>query len=290
MFENERKYFLENIIPAFEDFLNFRGQNEWGENQLLRLGLIAAESLFDFREHLSTDIQLTRPEVEALNSDYKIVADIVNAKKHKTIDRNNPIVTNAEQIYEMLVFTFFKDEQGEYLYPQLDVFVKLNNGQELLLLPLFDSVIHMWERKLIEWGIVKKIRLPEINLNTIKTRVEAEQREAPAKIHQGEAYDWIMKFQKYNYEKGIIEPIDISKDRVELKVLKLPDSIPLTMQTRTGESVDIKIPLSITQAEEYIKLQSKEKKEHYINDLIKVDPEIKKMILDEFKKINQTKK
>jgi hypothetical protein len=98
MSENARKFYVESVLPSFQDFIEHRTSNDWGENQLLRKGVVTASSLFHLREHIPTAIQPSKTTLRNQYPDYGLIGDISNVSKHHEISRDNPQITNASQV------------------------------------------------------------------------------------------------------------------------------------------------------------------------------------------------
>ncbi len=284
MFTNARKFYIESVLPSYDDFIEHRASNDWGENQLLRKGIIAASALFHLREHIPIEIQPSKNSLKSRCPDYGIIGDITNVSKHQNISRDNPQITKASQIYENLRLIMFKDEMGTYFAPQLEVYVKLDNGTEIKLINILYTVMSMWRDVLDELNIIKEDQLKPLTVDALISRDEANIRGANMQVREGEDYQFGFRMQKYNYEKNIIEPMDASEMDVEIQIHQLPKTATVHFQVTdpalgVNLGLDFDIPLSEEQAQKYIKLDDEGgQKENFLKEIIETSPEVKKDI------------
>jgi len=280
MFVNARKYYVENVLPSYQDFIEHRESNDWGENQLLRKGIVAATSLFHLREHIPTNIQPSKANLKSQYPDYRLIADIANVSKHHELTCNNPQISNASQIYESLRLIEFTDKQGEYVVPQLEVYVKLDNGTEIKLINILYNVMSIWLDVLDNLGIINQKPLEPLKNDFPISREEANKRRANLRIRQGEEYQWQFRIEKYNYNKRITESIDLTGKSIQFRIRELPENAPISIHIANPGigvdfEVDFDIPLSKEQAKHYIILCGSEKEE-FLKELMESTPDIKK--------------
>src|SRR5688572_22773031 len=188
-----RKYYLENVIPNYRDFIEYRKSNIWGENQLLRRAFIAATSLFHLREYIPAAIQPTKSILVQQYPNYGLVGDIANASKHSILKDPNSQILNASQISEQLRYIKFKDDLGDYFVPQLEVYVKLNNGSEHRVINILYDTLSMWNDVLDSLNIIDKTSINPLDIDKMITRDEAEKIEAGATGTEGEQYKWLFR-------------------------------------------------------------------------------------------------
>jgi len=280
MFVNARKFYVENVLPSYQDFIKHRESNDWGENQLLRKGIVAATSLFHLREHIPTNIQPSKANLKSQYPDYGLIADIANVSKHHELTFDNPQISNASQIYESLRLIEFTDKQGEYVAPQLEVYVKLDNGTEIKLINILYNVMSIWCDVLDNLGIINQKPLEPLKNDFPISREEANKRRANLRIRQGEEYQWQLRMEKYNYNKRITESIDLTGKNFQFRIRELPENAPISIHiTNPGIGVDFEvdfdIPLSKGQTKHYISLCGSEKVE-FLKELVESTPDIKK--------------
>lgn len=281
MFKNARKYYIENVFPSYQDFITHRASNDWGENQLLRKGVVAASALFHLREHIPDNIRPSKTDLRRQYPDYGLIGDITNVSKHRNISRDNPQITHASQIHENLRYIMFKDEEGEYWAPQLEVYVKLDNTVELKLINILYNVITMWIDILDNLGIKTKESLEPLIIDNLISRDEASKRTANLQIRRGEDYQWGFRVEKYNYENKIIEPMDLTGMKFKFQILKIPENAPVHIHVTNPKigvdvELDFDIPLSEEQAKNYMRLIENEKKQKFLHEIVESTPSIKK--------------
>lgn len=280
MFENPRKYYFENVIPSYLDFIEHRKSNEWGQEQLLRKGIIAATSLFHFREHIPENIRPTKSQLKRQYPEYGLVGDITNASKHNVISHDSPLISSANQICEEMRLIFFADNDGKYLAPQLEIVVRLDNGTEFLLVKILFNVLVMWDQILDNLGIVKRAIRSPININEIISREQANCRRSNLVIMKGEDQKLKYQIQELNNITGEIIDLDITGMKFELVIGSLPESvlIHLTFEKQDVDKrieIDFDVPLTNEQSMEYVELKGIKEKNDFIREIILTNSKIK---------------
>lgn len=278
MFENTRKYVLENVLKSYQEFIDHRASNEWGENQLLRKGINSAITLYHLREHIPTSIRPSYNDLESLCGDYGLVRDITNVSKHSEIDRYTPKISCASQISEEIVNTRFEDEQGQYFSCQIDVFVKLDDGTERKLVNILYNVICMWRDVLENLGIInlKDFEPPKVDIPLSRDEATSQ---ANMSMTSGEEYNWKYRFMEYNYKNNTLEPRDLSDHKFRFFIKRLPERIPISIHIVNPKfeiDVDFDVPLTQEQAKQYISLENDKIKYNFLESIINNDPNIKK--------------
>jgi hypothetical protein len=195
-----------------------------------------AAALFHFREHLPRQYAKTRPQVVADCPDYRLVADVTNATKHRILDRDTsegpPIVNSAEDIDEITVVTRYEDEQGEYADARTLVFVNCHDGVRRDLDTALTNVLNYWGNELKRWGIVDFAprRLSEPPGTRFVPRSEAQS--PNFEIVQGLRWKQMMQLQKFDPSKGSSAPIDLTGvTNLEFKIYKPRYSVDITMNS-----------------------------------------------------------
>jgi hypothetical protein len=293
VFTNTRKFVVENVLPSYGEYLEHRVSNTWGESQLVRKAINAAIALYHLREHLPKNMQPKRGQLEGICPDYGLLGDITNAAKHYEINRNNPRISSAEQIYEVLTSTRFSDDMGEYWVPQLEVFVKLNDGTELRMVEILYNVMKMWRDTLDQLSIVNLKEPEPLNLDQLISREEAEKRQSDLHITSGEGYTWNIKLMKYNYNIGRYEPFDLTDHSISFKVYEPPTHIPVHMTLSKNEKIiefDFDISISVEQGREYMRLNTDQEREAFTQIILESSREIQEQLRKSVEKAFQEAK
>ena len=282
MFDNSRKYVIENVLPSYHDFFDHYKSGPWGENQLLRKGINAAIALYHLREHLPSHLKPRRAELENDCPDYGLLGDIANVAKHLNINRNNPLISNANQLYEIMAITYYADEQGEFTASQIEVHIKLDNGTQRSMAEILYNVMCMWRDKLDNLGIVALKAPPPLAPNRALTRAKADQINTDMKLTQGEAYRLQIQIFKYNYEKKERAPLDLTGQQIRFCVYSPPEKIEIQIFIpELGVEFDYKVPLSKEQAIQYVALKSDAERNVFTKAVIDADKEIQENLQQE---------
>jgi hypothetical protein len=291
MFDNARKYAVENALPSYREFIDHYKNGMWGENQLLRKGINAAISLYHMREHLPGHLRPRFADLENDCPDYGLLRDIANVAKHYNITRNNPAISNANQLYEIMTTTYYADEQGEFTAPQLEVRIKLNNGGERDMAEVLYNIMSMWRDTLDDLGVVNLKSPTPLAPNQVLTREEAAQKNADMKITQGEAYRLQFQIFKYNYEKNKREPINLTGYHARFRVYSPPKEVEIEISIpELGIEFDYKVPLSKEQGIQYVTLKSDDERSLFTKAVIDSDKNFQENLQQEIINKVRTKK
>ncbi len=278
MFDTARKYFVENVLTSYHEFIDHQKHGDWGESQLLRKGINSAVSLYHVREHLPAQLQPTRTDLHAYCNDYAILGDIVNVSKHGTIDRNNPSIMNASQIYECLAVTFYQDDIGEYNSPRLDVHVRLNDGTLRFLSDILFNVMLMWNEKLADLGVLN-FKKPEPLNHDVPISRETANQWPKMQMTQGEEYKLHMEVFKYNYATMRAESMNMSGKRAFFLAFKPVESVDIEVCIPdSGLHFDYKLPLTKEQSIEYTQLDTTAQKNAFIQKVVMANADIQRDI------------
>lgn len=272
MFENARKFYVEDVLPSYIDYIEQWKKNEYGQNKLLRKGIIICSGLYHIREHLP--IKISRKEISLECPDYDLIGDIVNASKHKEIDQNEPIINDASQISESLISVEYTDSEGTYSISQVEVFVKPNCGDEICLTNLITSVMAFWTKKLRDLGIGSFREQETVSYERSYTREEIKNHSNPISTIVSEDYKQEFRFLRFNNQTNKVDPFEIVGLKATLRIPKLPKSAIIGITCANGIKFDHEIPLTGVQADEYIALDTFKEKERYIEKVISDNPKI----------------
>jgi hypothetical protein len=199
MFANFREYFVQSTLPSYRDFFAARRRNQYGEGEVVRLGVNAAVALYHLREHIPDKCRPSSPLLRAFCADYGLLGDIANASKHKRLTKFAPRISNADQIYERVVSTRYEDDKGHYPVAQVEAFAKLDDGTERNLADLLHNVMNMWCKKLDDLAIGKFTNPEPALVDGPVSRAEAAKRKFSTIIVQGEERTHSYAIRKFNY-------------------------------------------------------------------------------------------
>jgi glyoxylase-like metal-dependent hydrolase (beta-lactamase superfamily II) len=87
-FDDLPSLFYQDVVSTYDEYVAARDGDTAGRCHQTRTALDAAAALFHFREHLPQRYKKTRAEVAADCPDYRLVADVTNATKHRVLDRD----------------------------------------------------------------------------------------------------------------------------------------------------------------------------------------------------------
>ncbi len=253
MFDDLAAYYHENVVSAFVDYRDTSKDGLAGRSRDLRSALIAATALFHLREHLPKTVALTRAEVERLCPDYALLGDVVNAAKHKSVTQNTPhgapLVDNATNLGEQLVFIEYEDDAGTYQYIQKTVVAKLADGTERNLLEVLTNVINFWELHLQSLGVLSTARTFAYDGDIrARSRAECEANRLDFEVVQGQRFLQSMRLLRFNSKTGKAEPIDLTGSKVSFRIYRPQFNIELSL-THDASGKEFKKTITLTEDE-----------------------------------------
>ena len=271
MFDDLAGYFFENVIATFKEYKDQRSLPSSGTNRDVRLAIAAATAIYHFREHVPTSFQKSRADISKTCPDYNLLGDIVNAAKHRKITRGNPKIVSAEEIYEELVSTEYVDDKGPYRHVEKVVTVKFLDGTTLDLFEILINVLNMWFDELEKLGVSPvPEHIPPITHSIPQRCSESEAGKHNLVIQQGVRFHQRLRLQRYNYETGKIEPIDLTGCDVKARIYKPAYSIDLQINNdKTGEKLIKSVELTEKESLKLHMLETEEQRQAFMAKLIK---------------------
>lgn len=277
MFKDLQAYFNLNILESYKDYIKTKESATTGKFVDLRQIINLATALYHFREHFPDDKKKSEKEIFLNCPDYKLLGNIVNASKHKTITKHNPQISSAENIYEVIYSTTYKDKKGDYQHIEKKVLAKLDDGSERDLLEIITNVLNMWLIELESLGIIKHIEPFLTNNNKIPRRTKNSGKLDFLPMRVGEMfYGQTFKLQRYNYDKGLIEPIDLTNASVEMNIYKPTYTISFRFINNNGEELNFEVDVDDNQKKQFDRLNKEEQVKFCLKlageqDKIKID-------------------
>jgi len=271
MFDDLNAYFHENVWASYQNFFKAKKSTEAGKSRDLRLAINAALALYHLREHIPQHLQKSRATLAKLCPDYDLLGDVVNAAKHNVLTRGKPKVDCAEDIFEQVTSTLYKDEQGEYWHGEKSVFVKLTDGSVRDLFEVLTNVLNMWLSELHDLGVIGHVEPIEINDEGIPPR-SSRSGAAPLNLEiiQGVRFIHNMRLQKYNYETGKVEPMDLSGAEAKFRVYKPLFDLNIALKNeKTGEEIIKIISLTEDQSQRILRLNTDEERTAFVIEVAK---------------------
>lgn len=239
MFDDLAAYYYENIIMSFIEYRDISRNGIAGCSQDIRKAMVAASALFHFREHLPPEFALTRSNVEKRCNDYALLGDVVNAAKHKTINKPTkhgaPLVTDAKNLTEKLLIIKYSDDEGIYNCVQKSVVAVLADLTERNLLEVMTNVINFWECYLHSHGVLTEARTFSFEpLIRYRTRAECDQCRLDFKIIQGLRFVQTFQFLNFDNTSGTATPVDLTGCQLRSTIYTPRFNCVLVMKHKTS--------------------------------------------------------
>jgi hypothetical protein len=279
VFDDIAALFHENVVDAFTSYLESRRTGTAGRSRDLRAAIAAATALYHFREHQPSTFSKSRADIGRQCPDYSLLGDVVNASKHKDLTRGNPQIDSAEQIEERLIITEYQDEQGVYRHIEKQVILKLTSGTERDLLDVMISVMNFWQVELAALGLIPA-RPSYVSPRDPQPRSRAECNDGRLdfELVQGVRFKQTYCLQKYNYDTGQVEPVDLTGSNLEFRIYKPRYNVDVTLRDdRTGQELIRTISLSEEESQTLMSQQSDQDKQRYLANLPQAQAAIRQL-------------
>jgi len=257
MLEDSRSYFVNNVLPDFQAYDQFRQRMEAGINNDLRLAAAAATSMAHLSDHLFDELRGTpgftfsqlgdyHSHLKSLCLDFDLLKDCANAYKHRNLTKKNAKVRRFQDIAEFVVLTEYTDHDGPYRVATKEVRVKLSDGTQRVLYDVLRNVRNMWFDELERRGVAftknagpsKSIGMPPrcgssgaANLNLM--------------IRRGEPFMLTMELRSYDPATDTSSPIDLTGWQVQASIRAEPQKAPHFL-SKALSSTAIENSVSIT--------------------------------------------
>ena len=238
MFDDFHAYFHENTLRTYLEYRDIKNRLISGRSNDLRTSLFAATSAYHLREHLPTGIALSRKDVAAQCPEFALLGNIVDASKHNKLTRNKPSISSATQIDETVVSTEYVDDLGTFRCIEKQVLVELDDGTERDIFEIITIVVNFWIRYLHSAGVLEHCKVFDIqDVNRPRNRSESFDGRLDLEMQAGVRFHQNLRMLRYNYEKMMREPIDLTGCKFEGKIYRPPTydfAISLTLN-ETGQ-------------------------------------------------------
>lgn len=236
MFDDLAGLFYESVEPAYRFYAENR-DTEAGRNRLLRAAVEAATALFHFREHLPEGLARTRSQAVLECPDYRLIADVTNVAKHRTLTRNTsegpPLVSAADAIHELIVITRYEDEAGEYSDARVQVVVDCDDGVTRNLDQAIVSVLNYWGGILSASGAAPYVPRHPVDEPGSRFIARADAHSIDFEIVQGLRFKSRCQIRKFDAAKGSSSPVDLTGAKLNFNMYR-PYVFEFTATPSTG--------------------------------------------------------
>jgi hypothetical protein len=222
MYEDINTYFFNDVVASYEEYKTLKDNNKTGKSRDLRGAISAAVALYHLQEHLPEGVSLSRNQIEDACPEYKFIGNIANVAKHKHLDKHSPIISDVSQLMEVTTVTKYVDELGPYQSVEKDVVADLGDGVTKSVSELLTTVINFWFAKLYSLKLISKSHQYKM-IERVQPipRSEAGDGRLDLQITQGVNFRAALHFRQYNYEKRMLEPIDLNGAQIEANIYRL---------------------------------------------------------------------
>lgn len=283
MYNNLETYFCDNVISPYLEYIGETQSGSFGRNNDLRKAVDCSHKLYHLREHLNP--KPSCHTIIGLCPEYKILQDINNLSKHAAPSRDNPKISNLNQIIQLVIIARFEDEAG--WYSDVDKVVKIikDDGSELFLHDVLYSVISFWNDYLYNKGLItKKFKLKAPNpIGEFIQRSDCKKMEI--EHIQGMPFIMHTQLKNWDYEKNVAVPVDLTDAQVKFTIRKPPVLTPHIQikNEETGEILEIDIILAEEDSKKFNSFETDQERASFTESLEYVH----KQIIDHWEKIKK---
>jgi hypothetical protein len=257
--------FYETVVLPYVEYRTTRNERRSGTRTDWKSAIAASTAAYHFREHLPNQYKKSHKAIVTICPDFALLGDVVNAAKHKVLTKGTPQIDSVDSILEQVVSTEYRDEAGVYTAATKSIEITLKNGTKRELVDVLTTVINMWIAFLQAAGISGKTGpFPHEDRNRIVGRDEA--RRMDLAMTQGIAARLAFKFQRYNYEKGCPEPVDLSGHKMSFTVYdpaKMKTEVEMRLTSPEGKNYVGSVELDAEENAEYFLLKNKAEQDEY---------------------------
>ena len=270
MYDDLAAYFYETVVASYTSFINSLRDGVTGRSKNLRAAINSAIALYHLREHIPQPHQKMHQDISNICPDYKLVGDIVNASKHKVVNRGTPQIVSAEDIYEQTIITKYQDEKGEYFGSEQTVQVSLVDGSTRDVGEILTNVMNFWCSEFLSLNIIdKQLNFTYPKYNGPLTREEVAKQKHDIEILKGIRFQMKIKLQEYNYKTNEVNPIDLTDSKLQMRIYQLKYNLEIGLTNNsTGEVLHREIELTVEQSQKIHELKTDEERQKYLLKIV----------------------
>ena len=260
MVSDLKAYFIETVLHNYCKYVKLRKSRKFGRRNDLTTAIDISIRLFHLREYVPENVRKEKKEMVTLCPDYSLLEDVVILSKHDEINKKTRKISDVNNIYEQVIYTCYEDKKGKYWNVEKSVFVKLDDGTEKDLFEIIANVMNMWLIEFEQIGIIEHINPFAAYGTKIPIRSRSSIR-LDKSVTAGLPFQQKGKVQKYNYEKGIIEPYDLTNHRLDMNIYKSMYTAAIRIgKNQAGEEIYFEIKVDKEELKELSRIKLQEKK------------------------------
>jgi hypothetical protein len=269
--DDEKLYalFYETVLIPYNEYKTIRTNRRFGTRTDWNASMLASTSAYHFREHLPDQHKKSYNQMVTICPDYALLRGVVNAVKHRHLTRGDAQIVSANSIREWVVVTIYLDDQGEYRNAAKSIEITLKDGTTRELFDVLTNVVNMWISFFQAAGISNKAApFPHEDRRTVIAREKAG--EMDLAMVQGISFGLPFKIQKYNYEKGLPEPVDLSGGTATFSIYdprKAKTEVEMQAISPNGKKYVGTVELDQGEKNEFYSITDEEKKQELCGKL-----------------------
>lgn len=264
-------FFYETVLIPYNEYKTVRQERNSGSRNDWNAAITASTRAYHLREHLPDQYKKSYSDLVAICADYALLRDVANASKHNHLTRGDAQIASADSIREWVVITMYHDDSGEYKNATKSIEITLKDGTTRELFDVLTNVVNMWIAFFNAAGVSKRVApFPHENRNRVITREEANG-SMDLTVIQGLSFQPAYKIQKYNYEKGLPEPVDLSGGTVSFSVYdprKMKTEVEFRMISPEGKNYVGSVELDQDEKNEFYSIADEKKKQEFMQKIM----------------------
>jgi len=258
--------FHEQVVATYNDFTKQHASAPYGNEQDARAGYLASLAAYHFREQLEGDIAVELSQVASECPDYLLLRDVADIAKHRRLGRASAVLRDPDAIQEVIIVTHYEDERGPYSHSEKQVQLLIPNGTPRSLADVLANVVAFWQAHLLRHGVPIldiDIRPPSVT----EPRQRAVCSEVPLAITRGLRANLRFKIQRYNYESGVVEDVDLAGKELGFRIFE-PQSVDVVVtQAETGIEHVRTVVLTPSESSTFGRLETDEDRSRFLSSL-----------------------
>lgn len=215
-----RHYFLQVVIPAYEELGRILLDGVLGNRRDLVAAGRAAEACLHLADHIARDPVVgsqvpgapkSKLYIQDLSKRYRyfaIAKDMANAFKHRKISDQERRLEGVESLVERWALIRFSDDEGHYWATRKVVIVRLNGGVEIFAEDVIERCIAAWSVELTRLNVIPSPPRIELAPKRFLTRDEVPERPRIEMLAQeGEYFESQPILLSYDAERDMFRPM-----------------------------------------------------------------------------------
>jgi hypothetical protein len=274
MFSDLKTQFHNQILKKYFLYRDLRLDGVVGDQRLALAATDCANAVFHFREQMPEQHKLRREEISSQCPDFKLIADVSNIIKHKTLTstpKDGPTLVNSiSDIYELIVVVSFVDVvEGKYSHMEAVVCVDCTDGKRRCVDDALVSTINYWIDQLNNFDLGTFKKLDFIPFPGTQIIQKSKARNIRHIITQGLSFESKYQFMDFDYDLGLAKPKNLTGYKASFEIYQKRYNLDIKLRNDNikGEYIHT-IELNDEQSREYASVTTEPERKAFLERLV----------------------